>query len=235
MRERRTIVGAGIAIAAIAVVAYSLSRPPAGQPDSSTFWSEPNAGEKEDGKFAAAGLLQSPESIKRVARAVRHRDPAVACRALHAILAAWELDKAPLPPAVSDSLQLAMEGDSRPPVQAALIEILGATTPLGPDGQAGAEAPKFLLDKLQGNAAPMVRAAAARALGKMRYHPALVPLVEAMDDKCPEVAGAAHEAVRAIVGEPKLLPRDLETLPWDRWQRRGLGDYPRGPRRPYRR
>jgi HEAT repeat protein len=60
--------------------------------------------------------------------------------------------------------------------------------------------PEFVLKRFQNETAPLARAAAANALGKMLYWPAMESLIAAMSDENIEVRGAAATAVQSIVG-----------------------------------
>jgi HEAT repeat protein len=60
--------------------------------------------------------------------------------------------------------------------------------------------PQFLLKRFVEETAPATRVAAANALGKMLYWPAMQPLIQALEDESREVRGAAGVAIVRILG-----------------------------------
>lgn len=142
-----------------------------------------------------SGSADSEQGIERIAEAVRHEDPAVACGALRA-LAAGASEEKPLPPRAMEVAESAA-ADNRPAVGVAAIQVLEATTPPLPEDKT---VPNIVLKTLRGAKSTQVKAAAANALGKFAHWEAVEALIDAMEDESPEVRGSANMALRKILG-----------------------------------
>lgn len=151
---------------------------------------------QQKGVTALAKGMNSPEGVQRVVQAVKHKDPEIATRALRSVAAAARIPDQPLPRPVLEAVEKATE-DPRQQVKIASIQVLEAITPPMPEDTS---VPEFVLKRFQSETAPLPRAAAANALGKMLYWPAMESLIAAMDDESVEVRGAAGTAVQSIVG-----------------------------------
>ena len=150
---------------------------------------------RREGISALRAKRDTPEGIRRLARAARSKKTAVACMALRAVAAGHRPDK-PMKPQALEIVKKAA-ADPRPQVKHTSIRILEATTPPAPEDTA---VPALLLDVFVKETAPQTRAPSANALGKLKYWPAMEPLLDALEDDSVVVRGAAGAAIREILG-----------------------------------
>ena len=165
------------------------------QPDPVDELSSSDRDARRGAVAAMSASADKPSGVRRIAEAVKHENPTVACRALRALAAGSGANK----PLSEEGRKVAEAAarDSRPVVCVAAVQVLEATTPPLPEDTA---VPETVLKVLVEADEPSVRAAAARALGKFQYWRAMEPLLDAMADDSAEVRGAAGRAVRQILG-----------------------------------
>ena len=195
MDTRKAII-AGAVLAAAAALVYLVARASIGPSDPTAMVASKDRAVQQKGVAALAKGLDSPEGAQRLIQAVKHKDPEIATRALRSVAAAARTPDKPLPTPVLDAVENAAQ-DPRPQVKITSIQVLEAITPPLPDDT---QVPEFVLKRFQVETSPLARAAAANALGKMLYWPAMESLVGALDDENVEVRGAAATAVQSIVG-----------------------------------
>jgi HEAT repeat protein len=193
--DTRKAIIAGAVLAVVAAITYLAARSSMGPSDPAAMMASKDRVQQQKGVAALAKGLDSPEGIQRIVQAVTHKDPEVASRALRSVVAARTPGK-PLPPPIMAAVEKATE-DPRIKVKITSIQVLEAVTPAAPEDT---RVPELVLKRFQSETAPLARAAAANALGKMLYWPALGPLIQAMEDESLEVRGAAGVAIVKILG-----------------------------------
>jgi HEAT repeat protein len=190
-RQKVILLAAGL-VAAVAVAAtWALTR--RSDPADSLRSNDPKR--QQEAISALRADRDTPQGMQGLAQAVGHRDAAVACMALRAIAAGRDPSK-PLEPEGLEVVRKAA-ADPRPQVRHTAIRVLEATTPPAPEDPT---VPELLLKLFLTETSPQTRAAAANALGKLQYWPAVEPLLEALEDESVTVRGAAGAAIRKILG-----------------------------------
>jgi len=147
---------------------------------------------------AIAVLSSSADSdagLDRIAEAVKHKNPAVACGALRAMTAGAGPDK----PLSEKARKIAEDAslDTRPAVGVAAIQVLQASTPKLPEDPT---VPNIVLKTLRQTGSDEVKAAAANALAKFAHWGAVEALIDEMESESVEVRAAAGMAVQNTLG-----------------------------------
>jgi len=190
-RRKAILIAAAVAIGAALVGVWALTR----RSDPAELLRSDSPAKRQQAIAVLRARRDTPDGLQGLARAAAHKDPGVARMALRTIAAGHGEDDPPGP----EGLEIVKKAtaDPRPEVRSTAIRVLEATTPPAPEDPT---VPQLLLERFAAETSPQPRAAAANALGKLQYWPAVEPLIEALEDDSVPVRGAAGAALRKILG-----------------------------------